>query len=42
MEIILSQGANKEFKPFDRFAQFEESKGKSLEQLLNEFLAARE
>ena len=29
MEIILSEGANKEFEPFDRFAQLEESKGKS-------------
>jgi len=42
MEIILSEGGNKEFKPFDRFAQLEESKGKSLELLLKEFLAARE
>ena len=42
IEIILSEGANKEFKPFDRFAQLEESKGKSLQQLLNEFLAVRE
>ena len=37
MEIILSEGPNKEFKPFDRFAQLEESKGKSLQELLNEF-----
>ena len=42
IEIILSEGPKKEFKSFDRFAQFEESKGKSLEQLLNEFLAVRE
>jgi hypothetical protein len=42
IKIILSEGANKEFEPFDRFAQLEESKGKSLEQLLNEFLAVRE
>jgi hypothetical protein len=42
IEIILSEGANKEFEPFDRFAQLEESKGKSLEQILNQFLAARE
>jgi DinB superfamily len=42
IEIILSEGANKEFEPFDRFAQLEESKGKPLEQLLKEFLAARE
>jgi hypothetical protein len=42
VKIILSEAADKEFEPFDRFAQFEESKGKSMEQLLNEFLAARE
>ena len=36
-EIILSEKDDKTFKPFDRFAQFEESKGKSLKQLLNEF-----
>ncbi|MEJ0082438.1 MAG: DinB family protein [Puia sp.] len=42
IEIILSEGPNKEFEPFDRFAQLEESKGKSLEQLLKEFLAVRE
>src|SRR6185503_4307792 len=28
--IILEQGVNRRFTPFDRFAQFEESKGKSL------------
>jgi DinB superfamily len=42
IEIILSKEANKEFEPFDRFAQLVESKGKSLELLLNEFLAVRE
>jgi|SRR5579863_136525 len=42
IQIILSEGGNKEFKSFDRFAQFEESKGKSLKQLLNEFVAVRE
>jgi uncharacterized damage-inducible protein DinB len=42
IEIILSESAHKEFVPFDRFAQLKESKGKSLEQLLNEFLAVRE
>ncbi|MGV3708843.1 MAG: DinB family protein [Gemmatimonas sp.] len=36
-EVILAQGANRTFKPFDRFAQFRESEGKSLETLLNEF-----
>ena len=34
-KIILSDAADKTFIPFDRFAQFEESKGKSLEQLFN-------
>lgn len=42
IEIIMSDRPDKEFKPFDRFAQFEESKGKSLEQLLREFKSARE
>ncbi|WP_276372332.1 DinB family protein [Chryseolinea sp. H1M3-3] len=36
-EIILSENADKDFQPFDRFAQFEESKGQSLPQLLEEF-----
>ena len=36
-EIILSDNANKEWEPFDRFAHFEESKGKSLTQLIEEF-----
>lgn len=36
-KIILTEGGDKEFSPFDRFAQFEESKGKTLEQLLQEF-----
>ena len=35
--IILAQGENLRFTPFDRFAQFEESKGKSLAALLDEF-----
>jgi hypothetical protein len=42
IEIIISDSSNKEFKPFDRFAQFQESKGKSFEQLLNEFKSLRE
>lgn len=36
MQIILGDG-DKHFKPFDRFAQFTESKGKTLSQLLGEF-----
>jgi len=42
MEIILSQGDNKTFASFDRFAQFEESKGKTLTQLLDEFKTAKQ
>ena len=34
---ILEYGTAESFVPFDRFAQFEESKGKSLQQLLEEF-----
>lgn len=41
-EIILSQNSNKTFKPFNRFAQFEESKGKTLTQLLDEFSMSRQ
>lgn len=40
-EIILAQGSNRRFTPFDRFAQFRESQGKSLGQLLDEFDALR-
>jgi DinB superfamily len=36
-KIILSQNSNKNFEVFDRFAQFEESKEKSLTELLDEF-----
>jgi uncharacterized damage-inducible protein DinB len=39
--IMADQGIN-EFEPFDRFAQFEESKGKSLEELLRTFQELRE
>jgi hypothetical protein len=41
-EIILSTRADKTFEPFDRFYQFEVSKGKSLAQLLEEFKTLRE
>jgi hypothetical protein len=41
MNIILSDKPDKRFIPFDRFAQFENSKGKSLEQLINEFKGLR-
>ncbi len=39
--IILAQGANRRFEPYDRFAQFRESEGKSLAQLLDEFAELR-
>lgn len=35
--MILEYGESKTFVPYDRFAQFEESKGKSVQQLLAEF-----
>jgi hypothetical protein len=35
--IILAQGASRRFEPFDRFAQYRESAGKSVAQLLDEF-----
>ena len=41
LEIILSEGGDKNFVPFDRFAQFHESAGKSLHELLEEFAAVR-
>ncbi len=40
-ELILSENEMKTFSPFDRFAQFEESKGKTLKDLLVEFKAIR-
>ena len=41
-EVILAQGENRRFAPFDRFAQFQESEGKSLSQLLDEFAKLRD
>jgi hypothetical protein len=35
--IILAQGSNRRFEPFDRFAQYRESEGMSVADLLNEF-----
>ncbi len=40
-ELILAQGAHRRFTPYDRFAQFEESKGKTLDDLLREFSEER-
>lgn len=39
--IILQHGEARAFEPFDRFAQERESRGKSLEQLLDEFARLR-
>ena len=41
LEIILSDKGDKKFEPFDRFAQFKESKGKKLQQLIDEFKELR-
>jgi hypothetical protein len=42
MNIIFEYGVSKTFDHFDRFAQFEESKGKSLVLLLEEFTRLRQ
>ena len=42
LKIILFDKKNNHFQPFDRFAQMEVSKGKTLHQLLNEFLKLRQ
>lgn len=39
--LILSQGEKLPFTPFDRFAQFEASRGKSLTELLDTFAELR-
>lgn len=39
--IILGENEDKRFEPFDRFAQFQASKGKSLVELLDEFSRLR-
>jgi hypothetical protein len=39
--IILEHGESRTFDPFDRFAQFEQSKGKTLDSMLDEFAALR-
>jgi hypothetical protein len=41
LRIILGDGPDRRFAPFDRFAQFQESAGKSLDELLREFAALR-
>ena len=39
--IIIEQGPERRFAPFDRFAQFRESEGKPLDDLLDEFARLR-
>ena len=39
--IILDQGPDRRFTPYDRFAQFRESEGKSMSDLLDEFAVVR-
>jgi hypothetical protein len=41
LRMILENGEERPFDPFDRYAQEKESKGKSLEQLLDEFSRLR-
>src|SRR5438045_2242090 len=41
MEIILRDGEGLIFTPFDRFAQFEDSRGKTLDELLETFTVLR-
>jgi len=41
LHIILERGEERVFDPFDRFAQFQQSQGRSLEQLLDEFALLR-
>jgi len=41
-EILLSHGEARPFTPFDRFAQFEASRGKTLQQLLGSFAELRQ
>ena len=40
-KMILEKGTNQTFATYDRFAMYEESKGKNLMQLLNEFRIER-
>lgn len=40
-EIILADGETRPFPPFDRFAQFEASRGKALSELLETFAGLR-
>jgi hypothetical protein len=39
--IILERGPSRAFEPFDRYAQYEASRGKTIDQLLDEFESLR-
>ena len=41
VRILLEHGETRAFDPFDRFAQFAESKGRTLDSVLDEFAARR-
>jgi hypothetical protein len=41
IEVVLSNSIVKKFEPLDRFAQLEKSKGKNLNQLLEQFVKIR-
>ena len=41
LRAILEHGESQPFEPFDRFAQFETSRGKTIEELLDEFATLR-
>lgn len=40
-KVILAQGEDRNFPPFDRYGQFEKTKGKTLAELLEEFAVIR-
>jgi uncharacterized damage-inducible protein DinB len=40
-ELLLAHGDSRPFVPFDRFAQFKDSRGKSLQELLDTFAELR-
>src|SRR5918999_5803289 len=42
LELLLAHGESQPFTPFDRFAQFHDSRGKSLRELLDIFAGLRQ
>jgi uncharacterized damage-inducible protein DinB len=42
IELLLAHGESRPFTPFDRFAQFRDSQGKSLSELLENFAQLRQ